>query len=101
MGCFVVLWCGPKRGFENRHRVGAAVVVLPALVRCFGEVLRSRAPRDAERRTGCAHASALAIAARSSASVISAWTFPIIFAAAISNSSASFLSSSFLSSSVR
>ena len=55
MGCFVVLWCGPKRGFENRHRVGAAVVVLPALVRCFGEVLRSRAPRDAERRTGCAH----------------------------------------------
>jgi hypothetical protein len=26
-----------------------------ALVRCFGEVFRSRAPRDAERRTGCAH----------------------------------------------
>ena len=25
------------------------------LVRCFGEVFRSRVPRDAERRTGCAH----------------------------------------------
>eukprot|EP00964_Phaeocystis_antarctica_P129097 scaffold92948_cov115-Phaeocystis_antarctica.AAC.1 len=53
--CYAIPLCpGPRRPFENGHflvpsRRGAA------LVRCFGEVLRSRAPREAERRTGCAH----------------------------------------------